>query len=77
MVKKVGLNVLYNIGIFIALFFVYIGIEHHHFFYIAGAVFVGTIFVLLKIKLLKEVKAMQRPVPQPPAAKKTRKTSAK
>ncbi|WP_462266920.1 DUF6358 family protein [Mucilaginibacter sp.] len=68
--KKVALNVLYNIGILIALFFIYIGITHGHFWYIAVAVFAGTLLVFLKIRLLKEVRAMQRPVPLPPAPKK-------
>jgi hypothetical protein len=63
--RKVALNVLYNIGIMIALFFIYIGINNHHFWYIAIAVAVGTFLVLQKIRLLKEVKAMQRPTPMP------------
>jgi len=63
--KKVALNVLYNIGIMTALFFIYIGISNRHFWYIAIAVFVGTLLVFLKIKLLKEVRAMQRPTPAP------------
>jgi heme O synthase-like polyprenyltransferase len=72
--KKVALNVLYNIGIMIALFFVYIGITHGHFWYIAIAVFVGTLFVFLKIRILKDVKAMQRPVPQPPVVSNKKKS---
>ncbi|GAB2699464.1 hypothetical protein GCM10027037_25040 [Mucilaginibacter koreensis] len=73
--KKVALNVLYNLGIMVALFFIYIGITHAHFWYIAIAVFVGTLFVFLKIRLLNEVKAMQRPVPPPvtPGKKKSKK----
>lgn len=64
---------LYNMGILVALFFIYIGISNRHFWYIAIAVFIGTIFVFLKIALLKQVRAMQRPVPMPPPPKKARK----
>ena len=70
--KKVALNVLYNLGIFISVLFVYLGIKHLNFFYIAGALFAGTILVFLKIKLLGEVKAMKRPTPVPPLKNKKR-----
>lgn len=74
--KKVALNVLYNIGIMVALFFIYIGINNQHFWYIAVAVAVGTLLVLFKIKLLKDVKAMQRPTPAPTAPSKNKKQKA-
>ena len=58
--KKLALNVLYNICIFICLALVYYGFNNHHYEYIAGAVFIGAVFVILKIRLLKEVRNMQK-----------------
>ncbi len=75
--KKVALNVLYNIGIMIALFFIYIGITHQHFWYIAVAVFMGTLLIFLKIRLLKEVRQMQRPVPAPQPVKKNKQAKSR
>jgi len=57
--KKLALNVLYNVGIFICLILVYEGALNKHYEYIAGAVFIGAILVILKIRLLKEVRNMQ------------------
>ena len=59
--KKVGLNVLYNIGIFICLVLVYtFGFEHPRWDYLASAVIIGGVLVTLKIRLIKEVRAMQK-----------------
>ncbi|HJP63747.1 MAG TPA: DUF6358 family protein [Mucilaginibacter sp.] len=60
MAKKLALNVLYNIGIFICLVLIYTGFEKKHYEYIAGAVFIGAVLVVLKIRLLKEVRNMQK-----------------
>jgi hypothetical protein len=57
--KKIALNVLYNIGIFICLILIYEGAQNRHYEYIAGALFIGAIIVILKIRLLKEVRNMQ------------------
>ena len=57
--KKLALNVLYNIGIFICLILIYEGALNKHYEYIAGALFIGAILVILKIRLLKEVRNMQ------------------
>lgn len=58
--KKLALNVLYNIAIFVCLALVYYGFEHARYEYVAGAVFIGAVFVILKIRLLKEVRDMQK-----------------
>ena len=60
MAKKLALNVLYNICIFICMALVYYGIKPFRIEYILGAVFIGAIFVILKIRLLKEVRNMQK-----------------
>ncbi|MBS1532600.1 MAG: hypothetical protein JSU01_20010 [Bacteroidetes bacterium] len=57
--KKVALNVLYNICIFICLIFIYQGIQYKHYIYIPIAVAVGAVFVIWKVRLLKEVRNMQ------------------
>jgi hypothetical protein len=58
--KKLALNVLYNIGIFICLVLIYNGFTWKQYIYVAGALFVGAILVMLKIRLLKEVRNMQK-----------------
>jgi hypothetical protein len=58
--KKLALNVLYNIGIFICLVLIYNGFTGKQYMYIAGALFIGAILVMLKIRLLKEVRNMQK-----------------
>jgi hypothetical protein len=58
--KKLALNVLYNICIFICLALIYYGFENARYEFIAGAIFIGAIFVILKIRLLKEVRNMQK-----------------
>lgn len=61
MVKKVALNVLYNIGIFVCLVMAYtFGFEHPHWDYLACAVILGGVLVVLKIRLVKEVRGMQK-----------------
>jgi len=57
--KKLALNVLYNICIFICLIFIYEGIQNKHYLYIPVALLIGAVFVILKIRLLKEVRNMQ------------------
>ncbi|MBD1363717.1 hypothetical protein IDJ77_07835 [Mucilaginibacter sp. ZT4R22] len=54
--KKIALNVVYNLGIFVALMIGYWGIEHAQYAYLLGAVFIAAVFISLKIKLIKEVK---------------------
>lgn len=54
--KKIALNVLYNIGIFVCLIGGYWGVEHKRYEFLLGAVFIAGVFVMLKMKLIKEVR---------------------
>jgi hypothetical protein len=59
--KKLFLNVFYNIGIFVCLVVGYqYGIEQKRYEILFGAVLIIAIFVVLKIRLLKEVKNGQK-----------------
>jgi hypothetical protein len=59
--KKLILNVFYNIGIFICLITGYqYGIVQKQYGYIAGAVIILAILVVLKIRLIKEIKNAQK-----------------
>ncbi|MGY3214858.1 DUF6358 family protein [Mucilaginibacter sp. HD30] len=55
--KKILLNTLYNVGIFITLMTAYWGITNSRYEFVAAGVFVAAIFVVLKIKLIKQVKS--------------------
>ena len=60
--KKLFLNVLYNVGIFVCLIAGYqYGIVQKQYGILLGAVVIIAIFVLLKIRLLKEIKGSQKP----------------
>lgn len=59
---KMLLNVLYTIGIMLSLYTIYWGATHHRYDFLTGAVIVACLFIMLKIKLLKEVRAMENPV---------------
>ncbi|RCH55013.1 hypothetical protein DJ568_11115 [Mucilaginibacter hurinus] len=58
--KKIALNVLYNVGIIISLFVGYEGIATKNYSWTLGAVFIGAILVVLKIKLVKEVRELNK-----------------
>jgi hypothetical protein len=59
--KKVLPNVLYNIGIFICLITGYqYGILQKQYVFLLGAVILIAIFIMLKIKILKEIKNTQK-----------------
>ena len=60
--KKVLPNVLYNIGIFICLITGYqYGIVQKQYGYLFGAAILIAIFVVLKIRILKDIKKTQKP----------------
>ncbi|HEY2581375.1 MAG TPA: DUF6358 family protein [Mucilaginibacter sp.] len=60
--KKVLPNVLYNIGIFLCLIFGYqYGIEQKQYGFLFGAILLLAIFIVLKIRLYKEIKKAQKP----------------
>jgi hypothetical protein len=61
MALKLFLNVLYTIGIVISLYAVYWGYTTGHYAFILGGVFIAAIFIVLKIRLVKQVRAMENP----------------
>ncbi len=61
--KKIVLNVFYNIAIFICLITGYqYGVVLKQYGYIVAAVLIMTIFIVLKIRLIKEIKNAQKPL---------------
>jgi uncharacterized membrane protein len=58
--KKIALNLLYNIGIIVALFVVYEGVQTQHYSYILGAGFVAVMLIILKVRLMKQVRELSR-----------------
>jgi hypothetical protein len=58
--KKIFINVFYNIAIFICALLIYNGFMDKHYEYVAGGLFIGAIFIVLKIRLIKEVRDMQK-----------------
>ena len=57
--KKIALNVIYNLALVFCIIMIWTGISQSRYEYILGAVFIGAVFVILKIRLLKEVRNMQ------------------
>lgn len=55
--KKILLNTLYNVGIFISLMTAYWGFTNARYEYVAAGVAVAAIFVFLKVKVIKEVRS--------------------
>ncbi|MDF2433303.1 MAG: hypothetical protein JWP44_2934 [Mucilaginibacter sp.] len=61
MALKIFLNTFYTVGIFLSLIAGYqYGIVQHHPGYIVSAVLIIAIFVVLKIKILKDIKNTQK-----------------
>jgi hypothetical protein len=58
--KKVALNVLYNLGIFLCILVAYSGFEHSRYEYVIGCVFIGAVLIILKVRLIKEIKNTPR-----------------
>jgi len=62
MAKKLIFNVLYNLVIFVCLVAGYqYGVVQKRYEFIVAAVFFIVIFILLKVRLIKEVKRAQKP----------------
>jgi len=57
---KLTLNVLYTIGIFICMAAAYWGYQHTRLEVIMGAAFLGLMVLILKIKLLKDLRAPKK-----------------
>ena len=58
--KKAALNFLCNLAIFICLLAVYLGIEYKQYAFVLAGVFGGAIFVMLKIRLIKDIKNLTK-----------------
>lgn len=58
--KKIALNVLYNVCIFVALVIGYEGVTRGQYAYLLAAVFIAAVIIALKMKLIKEVKESTR-----------------
>lgn len=59
--KKVIPNTLYTVGIVVCLIYGYrYGLEQGHYEFLFGAVVLIVIFVILKIRILKEIKNTQK-----------------
>ena len=60
MLKKVLLNVFYNIAIFTMVLSFFWGINKERYSIVLFSVFVLALFIFLKLRLIKEVKAVTR-----------------
>lgn len=58
--KKLALNVFYTIGIFLCAAVAYWGYQHSQYAYILAAVIIAAMFIILKIKLLKELRTPKK-----------------
>ncbi|MVN21345.1 DUF6358 family protein [Mucilaginibacter arboris] len=57
---KLFLNILYNLGIILCAVLIYWSFNHHRYDWLAAGVFIIIITVVLKIRLAKEVRALQK-----------------
>ncbi len=57
---KLLLNSLYNLGIILCVILVYWSINHRRYDWLAAGVFIIVITIILKIRLAKEVRALQK-----------------
>lgn len=59
--KKIALSTFYNLCIILCLVLAWAGYTHKRADFILAAVFGGAVFVVLKIKLLKEIRNTLKP----------------
>ena len=57
---KVALNVFYNIAIILSFYAIYIGFTTGFYAYILAGAFSATIFIILKLKLVKHIKEITK-----------------
>lgn len=57
---KLFLNILYNLGIILCVILIYWSFNHHRYDWLAAGIFIVIITIILKIKLAKEVRALQK-----------------
>ncbi len=60
MIKKILLNVTYNLAILLFIFFLIWSIRHERYLFSAASVFMIVVVVFLKIRLVKEVKTLAK-----------------
>ena len=58
--KKVALNVFYNIVILLSFYAIYTGFSTGHYEYVLAGVFSAAIFIILKLKLIKQIKEVTK-----------------
>jgi uncharacterized BrkB/YihY/UPF0761 family membrane protein len=61
MAGRLFLNIVYNIIIFICLYGIYWGFNNRRYDVLTGAVVLAAIFIVLKVILIKQVRAMENP----------------
>lgn len=57
---KLLLNILYNLGIILCMILIYWSLNHHRYDWTAAGVFIIVVSIILKIRLAKEVRALQK-----------------
>lgn len=57
---KLLLNILYNLSIILCVFLIYWSINHQRYDWTAAGVFIIVVSIILKIRLAKEVRALQK-----------------
>ena len=57
---KLFLNILYNVGIILCGILIYWSINHQRYDWMAAGIFIIIVLVFLKIRLAKEVRALQK-----------------
>ncbi len=60
MAAKLFLNILYNLGIILCVILIYWSINNHRYDWTAAGAFIIIITIVLKIRLAKEVRALQK-----------------
>ncbi|WP_454804468.1 DUF6358 family protein [Mucilaginibacter phyllosphaerae] len=58
--KKVALNVFYNIIIFLCIVIIWNAVEKSRWEFVLGCAFIAGMIITLKIRLIKEIKGMQK-----------------
>lgn len=57
---KLLLNILYNLSIILCVMLIYWSINHHRYDWTAAGIFILVVTVILKIRLTKEVRVLQK-----------------
>lgn len=58
--KKLVINILYNVGIILCAVMIYWSVDHHRYDWTAAGIFIVIVIAILKIRLVKEVRLMQK-----------------